>query len=184
MEDSEIVDLYWARKERAISESHIKYGRMLHSISFSLVPREGDADECLNDTYLAAWNSMPEQRPKYLGAYLSKIIRRLSVDRFRAAHAAKRNGIEVMIDELCECIPDSSDPLQELDNRELSDALNRFLRSLDGEKRYIFVRRYFYSDSLEDIALQLSVSTAKVKSILFRTRASLRSFLEKEDIPV
>lgn len=182
MEDYKIVDLYWERSEKAISETDTKYGRMLTGISLGLVKIKEDAEECLSDTYLAAWNSMPDERPIYLGAFLSKIIRRISIDRYRVLHSEKRGGKDALVSELTECIPSSSDVQSEYDNKLLAEALNRFLYSLDEEKRMIFIRRYFYSDSLDVIALRMKVSIGKVKTVLFRTRNALREFLLEEGI--
>ncbi len=182
MEDYQIVDLYWARSECAIKETDTKYGRMLTSISISLVRTNEDAEECLNDTYISAWNSMPDERPIYLGAFLSKIIRRISIDKYRLSHSKKRGGADVFIEELTECIPSTDDVQLSYDNKLLGDALNRFLLSLDEEKRYIFVRRYFYSDSIETISRRVGISVGKVKTVLFRTRNALRNFLMEEGI--
>ncbi len=182
MEDYQIVDLYWERSEKAISETDTKYGRMLTGISIGLVKIKEDAEECLSDTYLAAWNSMPDERPIYLGAFLSKIIRRISIDKYRALHSEKRGGKDSLVAELTECIPSGVDVQKEYDNKLLADALNRFLYSLDEEKRRIFVRRYFYSDSLDVIARVMNVSQGKVKTVLFRTRNALREFLLEEGI--
>lgn len=180
MEDYQIVDLYWARSEYAIEQTERKYGRMLTGISASLVPTAQDAEECVSDTYLAAWNSMPEERPTYLGAFLSKIVRRISIDKFRSLRAGKRGGAQMLVDELTDCIPSDCDLQADYDNRQLAEALNTFLLSLEEEKRYMFVRRYYYSDSIADIARQLRVSEGKVKTVLFRTRNALRNFLERE----
>ena len=182
MEDYKIVDLYWARSESAISETDTKYGRMLTGISFGLVKVKEDAEECLSDTYLAAWNSMPDERPIYLGAFLSKIIRRISIDKYRHTHSEKRGGADSIVAELTECIPSGSDVQGEYDNKLLSEALNKFLYSLDEEKRRIFVRRYFYSDPIDVIARGMNVSIGKVKTVLFRTRNALRNFLSEEGI--
>lgn len=181
MEDHQIVDLYWARSERAIEQTEQKYGRMLTGISASLVLTIEDAQECVNDTYLAAWNSMPTERPVYLGAFLSKLVRRISISKYRAEKAKKRGGADILIDELTECIPSDFDLCAEYENQMLAEALNRFLLSLDDEKRYIFIRRYYYSDPIEKIASELSFGEGKIKSVLFRLRNSLRDFLEKED---
>ncbi len=180
MEDHQIVDLYWARSEHAIAQTEQKYGRMLTGISAALVPTYQDAEECVSDTYLAAWNSMPEERPTYLGAFLSKIVRRISIDKFRALRANKRGGAQTLIDELTDCIPSDCDVQAEYDNRRLAGALDTFLRDLDEEKRYIFVRRYYYSDSILEIARRMRVSEGKVKTVLFRTRNALRKYLEEE----
>ena len=184
MEDYRIVDLYWARSESAIEQTKYKYGRMLMGVSFALLQNEGDAEECVNDTYLAAWNSMPTERPSYLGAFLSKIIRRLSINRYRTAHAEKRGGISVLTEELTECIPSTVSVETDYENRALADAINRFLLSLDEEKRYIFVRRYFYSDSLAEIAQKCRMREGKVKTALFRTRGALKAFLEREGVVI
>lgn len=184
MEDFEIVDLYWARSESAIRESDRKYGRMLRSVSLSLTSSREDAEECVNDTYLDAWNAMPTQRPAYLGAFLAKITRSISIDRFRAAHREKRGGNGTPVEELTECIPDSADLFADYENGRLSALLNRFVASLDAEKRAMFLQRYFYSRSVAEIAVDLGVGESKVKVTLMRLRNSLRDQLEKEDLPL
>lgn len=184
MEDYQIVDLYWERSENAIKETSNKYGRMLNGISYSLLSSAEDAEECVNDTYLAAWQKMPSDRPAYLGSYLAKIIRCLSIDRFRASHRQKRGTAASLTDELCECVPSGMTPIEEHENGRIADIINRFLFDLDEEKRRIFVRRYFYSDSVSDISRQFKISEAKVKTTLFRLRAQLRELLEKEDISI
>lgn len=181
MEDRAIVELYWAREERAISETDIKYGRMLTGISYSLLSSHEDSEECLNDTYVAAWNSMPSARPDYLGAFLSKIIRRLSVDRWRRDHRQKRDGgVEALLDELAECIPDANTVTSEYDNSRLREILNGFVRALPPEKQAAFIRRYFYSEPLEKIAEALGITESKLKSMLYRIREELKEILEKE----
>ena len=184
MEDYQIVDLYWSRSESAIAQTEQKYGRMLTSISVKLVPTVQDAEECVSDTYLAAWNSMPDERPVYLGAFLSKIVRRISINKYRSAHTYKRGGAGELIEELTDCIPSDYSLETEYDNQRLAEALNRFLISLDEQKRYIFIRRYYYSDAIIDIAKQLGSSEGKVKTVLFRARGELRKFLEKEGFAI
>ena len=182
MEDFKIVDLYWDRNECAISETNKKYGNMLKSLSFSLLSSREDAEECVNDTYLDAWNAMPQARPTYLGAFLSKITRRISVDRFRASHRQKRGGIENLTQELSECIPSTMGVEEEYENGRLSAELDRFLTGLEPEKRVLFIRRYFYSQSVSQIALGLRMSESNVKVTLHRIRESLRKFLEERDL--
>lgn len=184
MEDLQIVDLFWARSESAITETSAKYGRMLTGISLSLSSSREDAEECVSDTYLAAWNSMPSDRPTYLGAYLSKIVRRLSIDRFRAQTAQKRGGVGYVCEELSDCIPSNSSVERDYDERQTTESINRYIYSLDEEKRYMFVRRYFYSDAIETIALSLGVSQGKVKTTLHRLRAGLKRHLEREGVRV
>ena len=178
MDDSKIVDLYWARDEKAIDESDKKYGRMLTSLSFSLLSSREDAEECVNDTYIDAWGAMPTARPEFLGAFLSKIVRRISVDRFREKHRQKRGGIENSLSELSECIPASGGIEEELDGERIREELDEFLRSQPKEKRAAFILRYFYSKSVTEIALKLGVGESKVKTMLFRMRAELRERLE------
>ena len=137
MEDRGIVDLYWARSEDAISESDKKYGRMLRSLSFSLLSSREDAEECVNDTCLDAWAAMPDARPELLGAFLSKITRRISIDRFRERHREKRGGIDNLLLELNECIPFSEDPDTVYESQRIREILNGFLLSLSKEKRVL-----------------------------------------------
>lgn len=184
MEDHKIVDLYWARSESAIKETSIKYGRMLNGISYSLLSSSEDAEECVNDTYLEAWQRMPDDRPSYLGAYLAKIIRCLSIDRFRASHRQKRGDAAELTDELCQCIPDGMTPNEEYENGRIAKVINNFLFELDEEKRRMFVRRYFYSESVSDVAKAMGIGVPKVKTTLHRLRNQLREYLEKEGIGI
>lgn len=182
MEDRQIVDLYWARSERAISESELKYGRMLLGISSALLSSDEDAMECLDDTLLAAWNSMPNDRPLYLGAYLSKIIRRISISLFRSKRAKKREGTAELTDELLECIPDTDTTEDKIERGLVREGINEFLFSLDKKKRAIFVLRYFCSRPISDIAAQTGMSEGAVKTSLSRTREGLRVFLAKRGL--
>ena len=182
MEDYKIVDLYWARKEKAIDETEKKYGKMLHSLSYSLLSSHEDAEECVNDTYLGAWNTMPSARPMYLGSFLSKITRRLSIDRWRREHREKRGGVAGVIEELTDCIPDEDTPAREYERGLLRGELNAFLRTLPEEKRAIFVRRYFYAQEIRTIAQEVGVSEANVKIVLHRLREQLKQRLEACDL--
>ena len=182
MEDHQIIELYFARDELAIEETAKRYGGVCMQVSMDILKDRMDAEECVSDTYLAAWNSMPEERPTYLGAFLSRIVRRISITRFRSAHAGKRGGAGRLIEELTDAIPSDCDLQAEYDNTLLAQALNRFLRSLDEEKRYVFVRRYYYSDPIGQIARALRVSEGKIKTDLFRLRGALKKFLEQEGI--
>ena len=182
MEDFKIVDLYWSRSETAISESERKYGKLLRSLSFSLLSSYEDAEECVNDTYLDAWNAMPTARPTYLGAFLSKITRRISVDRFRNLHRQKRGGVDSILEELNDCIPSESDVVKEYESRRLSEALNRFLYGQPTQKRVMFLRRYFYSQPIAEIADGLRVSESTVKVTLYRMREALRKELEEQEL--
>ena len=182
MEDYKIVDLYWARKENAIAETEKKYGKMLHSLSYSLLSSHEDAEECVNDTYLGAWNAMPTARPAYLGPFRSKITRRLSIDRWRHDHRDKRGGIATVVEELTECIPDQDTPAADYERGLLRSELNAFLRTLTEEKRAIFVRRYFYAQPVSMIAKEVGIGEANVKVVLHRLRQQLKSRLEACDL--
>ncbi|MBR2334762.1 MAG: RNA polymerase sigma factor [Clostridia bacterium] len=182
MDDSKIVDLFFDRDERAISESDRKYGRMLSSISFSLLGSSEDAEECVNDTYLDAWGAIPPARPLHLGAFLSKIVRRISIDRYRHKHREKRGGIEELCEELSDAIPSGVSVYDEYENGRLKDALNEFLSLQDKEKRVVFVLRYFYLKPVGEIAIRVGASESKVKTMLHRMRESLKTFLERRDL--
>lgn len=182
MEDKLIVDLYWARNENAITQTSVKYGKMMYSTSKSIVGSNEDAEECVNDAYLAAWNSMPENRPTYLGGYMAKIIRNISLGRYDHNHAAKRHGVQVVFEELEECLSDSRMPEEEYEAGCLRHLLDKFLAGLDEEKRVVFLRRYFYTDSIAEIADRMGMSEGKVKSMLFRLRAKLAEELEEAGV--
>ena len=182
MDDSRIVDLYFDRDESAISESDKKYGRMLTKLSFSLLGSNEDAEECVNDTYLDAWGAIPPARPTYLGAFLSKITRRISIDCYRRRHREKRGGYDELCDELSEAVPSNQTPFDEYENGRLKEAINEFLSMQEKEKRVIFVLRYFYSKPIGEIALQLGAGESKVKTTLHRMREALKEFLEGRDL--
>lgn len=182
MEDHLIVDLYWQRNENAILETEAKYGKYLHSISYQILMNDEDAEECVNETYHDAWRSMPPHRPSVLSAFLGKITRRISIDTWRAYNAEKRGGGELalVLDELEECVSGTGDVETEVERLELQRKLNAFLLALPGVDRQVFVCRYWYMDSVSDIADRFACSESKVKSMLYRTRKKLRTMLEKE----
>ena len=182
MEDKKIVELYWARDEEAITQTSVKYGGMMHATSKSIVGSHEDAEECVNDAYLAAWNSMPENRPTYLGGYMAKIIRNISLNRYDRNHAAKRQGVQVVFEELEGCLTDYSTPEEEYEQGCLKEVLDNFLESLDEQKRVIFLRRYFYTDSIAEIAQRMQMSEGKIKSILFRLRGQLAATLKEAGV--
>ena len=182
MEDKKIVELYWARNEDAITQTSVKYGGMMHATSKSIVGSHEDAEECVNDAYLAAWNSMPENRPTYLGGYMAKIIRNISLNRYDRNHAAKRQGVQVVFEELEGCLTDYNTPEEEYEQGCLKEVLDNFLESLDEQKRVIFLRRYFYTDSIAEIAQRMQMSEGKIKSILFRLRGQLAATLKEAGV--
>ncbi len=181
MDDKEIVDLYWSRSENAIKETDSKYGSYCRKIAMNIVEDSGDSDECINDTYLSAWNTMPENRPLLLAPYLAAIIRNHAITLYRKKHSQKRGAGQtaLALDELLE-VADSSTTEDTVDMSILSSHINSFLSSLEKKDRIIFVRRYFYVDSLADIAKKMSMSESAVKSLLFRLRQKLKDILTQE----
>lgn len=184
MEDSEIIGLYWDRDEDAIQETDRAYGRRLHSLSNRIVENYEDAQECVSDTYMKAWQAIPPQRPNYFYAFLAKICRHLSLGRVDWNNAAKRKADLVSLTaELEQCIPGSSLEAK-LEGEELGRLLNDFLQTEPKESRMIFLRRYWYADSVGEIAARYGIGESKVKTRLHRTRGRLRAYLEKEGIAV
>ena len=186
MEDEKIVDLYWDRREDAITQSQVKYGRYCHSIAYNILYSDEDSEECVSDTWLRAWGAIPPARPASLKAFLGKITRNLALDRYDAAKAKKRGGGETdtALDELAEVIPDASSQASAIEEIELTEILNDFLATLSPEKRRIFMRRYWYMDPVKDIAEFYGVSESKVKTTLFRCREELKTVLTKEGISI
>lgn len=186
MEDSKIVELYFARDEKAISETKEKYGKYCHYIAYNILNSSLDSEECVNDTYLATWNSIPPKEPKSLRAYVGRIARNIALNRYHLNRAKKRNDcVEVVLDELNDAIPDTSTDGRALtDELTLKYALNTFVGSLMQETREIFVRRYWYLSSIKEIASDYRLSESKVKVTLLRTREMLREFLRKEGIVI
>jgi len=186
VEDSNIIALYFQRSEDAIRQTAEKYGGYCYSIAYHILANKGDAEEAVNDTYLGAWKAIPPHEPKRLGAFLGKITRRIAINRYESNRTAKRGGGEtaLALEELAGCIPSDQDPEQEAEAAELTRLLNRFVRSLPETERRVFLRRYWYLDSVAEIAGCTGFSQSKVKSMLFRTRNKLRVLLQKEGIPV
>lgn len=179
-----IVDLYWERSEAAISETQKKYGRYCTYIAYNILHSHEDAEECVNDTYVGAWNSMPPHRPERLSTFLGKITRNIALNRCIKSGAKKRSACaEVILSEVEEFTPDPEGG-EALDKIVLRDALDAFLSSLPRQTRIIFVRRYWYMCSVSDIAKDLGLSESNVKVILLRTRNKLKQHLEKEGIMV
>ncbi len=182
MEDSEIVDLYWAKSERAIEETKKKYSQYCHAIAYNVLSNAADADECVNDLYLAAWNSIPPNRPAILSTFLGKLTRRIAIDKYRRRSAKMRGGgeAECVWEELSECIESEHNVEREAEAKELADRLASFVSALpDGERR-VFVCRYWYFDSIKTICTQFGYSESKTKSMLFRTRKKLLRCLKEE----
>ena len=181
MQDEQIVALYWDRKEDAIRQTQQKYGAYLSKIAYNILPDFEDSEECVNDAYLAAWNSIPPNRPERLSAYLGKLTRNLSLNRLKSMKASKRGGGEfaLSLDELEDCVAENID-----DTEQLGKYISEFLFSQPKDVRQVFVRRYFYSDSIADISKLFGMSESRIKSMLHRTRQRLQSFLAERDINI
>ena len=184
MEDGQIVALYWARDERALAETAEKYGGYCYAIAYSALADGEDARECVNDAYLAAWNAMPDDRPGRLAPYLGAIVRRVAIDRWRAKSAAKRGGgqLPLALEELAECVPGGEAVEARLEAQALGQAVAAFVRGLPDTPRRVFLCRYWYLDSVGDIAGRFGFSQSKVKSMLARTRKKLLALLKEEGL--
>jgi RNA polymerase sigma-70 factor (ECF subfamily) len=186
MQDDMIVSLYWKRDETAISETEQKYGKYLSKIAYHVLSDQEDSKESVNDTYLKAWNSMPPHKPSVLSTYLGRITRQTSIDLFRKRNSDKRLSSEyaVSLSELEECISTGDVTEQSVDVHLLAGSISRFLRSLSPEASNIFVMRYYFMDSIREIADSYGMSQSKVKSMLHRTRIALKNHLEQEGFTV
>jgi len=184
VEDNQIIELYWARSEQAITETDIKYGAYCRTIARNILHDLQDTEECVSDTYLRAWNTMPPQKPGVLSAFLGKITRNLSLDRFRSRSAQKRGmGQTVLaLSELEECIPISNTTEEIAEQHRITEVLETFLQKLPQEKRRIFLQRYWYLMPIREISLQNSMSESKITAMLHRIRKELRRCLEQEEI--
>lgn len=184
MEDSRIVELFLQRDESAISETQRKYGNYLTKIAYNILADVEDSRESVNDTYLKAWYSIPPQMPSVLSTFLGRITRQISIDIYRKRNAKKRQGSEyaLALDELYDCASPEGMPEKEVEAQLLAKCIGDYLMTLSEEKRNVFVRRYYFIDSVRDIADCFGISEAKVKSILHRTRLGLKQYLEKEDL--
>ncbi|MBP0974420.1 MAG: sigma-70 family RNA polymerase sigma factor [Oscillospiraceae bacterium] len=179
MEDHAIIQLYWDRNEQAITETSAKYGHYCTSIAMHILHDHEDAEECVNDTYLNTWNAIPPHRPTLLSTFLGKIVRNLSFNRYKAKHSRKRGGYEMalILDELSEIVSDRESVEDQVSRNELIGEINAFLSALSVEKRYLFIRRYWYADPVADIAKNCGKSQNAVSVELNRLRSKLRSHL-------
>lgn len=182
MEDKLIVSLYWERSESAIIETQIKYDRYLKSIAKGILFSDEDAEECVNDTYLKTWNSIPDARPESLKAFVGKITRNTALDRYDQQNAYKRIGtcVEIALHELEECIPADCGSIS--DDYVLRTAINGFLASLPKRTRIVFMQRYWYLCKISEIAQNVKMSESNVKVLLLRTREKFKAYLEREGI--
>ncbi len=182
MEDSQIVNLYWERSERAIIETQRKYEKYCQAISYGILRSREESEECINDAYLRLWQTIPPQKPNNLKTFLGKIVRNLSINRYEYITAKKRGKtqFELSLQELEECIPSKEAVDKNIERTELTKVINKFLKGLSEEKKILFVRRYWYCYGIKEIAGQTGMEESKVSYDLFQIRKKLKQFLEKE----
>ena len=186
LSDEQIIDLYFAREERAIEEPDRKYCQYLHTVAYNILANEQDVEECLQDTYIKTWNSIPPERPSVFRAFLAKITRNLSLDRYEYDNRKKRvpTGACVPLDEVREFVPDGSDLDRELQARVIGQVITDYLDSVPDRRMYVFVSRYFFALSIPQIAKRLSCSQSLVSKELAEIKRELRILLAKEGIIV
>ena len=179
MTDERIIELFWQRNESAVKAVAVKYGTYCGVVCGNILRSSEDKDECLNDTWLRAWNSIPPQKPKNLKMFLAKIARNLAIDRYKRQNAVKRGNGEtaLILDELEECISNKDNVENAVIAKEIDVAINDFLKTLSERDRNIFIRRYFYADTAEKIAKQYALTVNNIMVILTRTRAKLKNYL-------
>ena len=184
MDDSKIIDLYWQRSDKAISETEKKYGNYCRAIANNFVSNNEDAEECVNDTWFSAWNQMPDKRPSILSAFLGKITRNIAISVYRKRTSKKhgRGETALALEELADCVPSGIDLESDFENAELEELIRNFALSLNDTEQKVFVSRYWYLASIKEISKCLNCSESKTKSILFRVRKKLRARLEEEYI--
>lgn len=181
MTDDEIIDLYWQRNEIAIKRSAECFGRFCHKIAMNILSNLQDAEECVNDTWYRAWQSIPPQRPRSLVAYFGRITRNISISKFRADHAKKRyDGITILLSELDDCIPDKSSFEKEREDRQMAEILSRWLAELPVDDRILFVKRYWMGDPVKTLAKEGGVTQNQMAQRMFRLRKDLKNRLEAE----
>ena len=185
MEDSAIIALYFDRDENAIRETDKKYGAFCRKVAFNILSVNEDTEECVSDTYLKVWNKIPPERPMRFMAWLGKIVRNTALNLYTKLHSQKRfNGIEIMLDELYECIPSDISLEKEIEDKEITIAVNTWLKSISADERYLFIRRYWYGDAVNVLAKQQKVSPHTMTQRLYRIREKLKNYFEKEGIAI
>ena len=182
MEDRQIVALYQQRDQQAIAQTERKYGHYLTKVAYHILYDLEDCAESVNDTYLAAWNAIPPHQPQSLCAFLSKLTRRISIDLLRKKQSAKRGGgeFELSLEELSQCLPGGNDPEAEVSSRELVRTIEKFLLTLPEKTRNVFIGRYFYMDSVKEVARYCGLTESNTKVLLHRTRLALGDYLKEE----
>ncbi len=185
MEDLQIIDLYWQRDERAIRETDGKYGALCHRIAMNILSSYQDSEECVSDTYGRCWDTMPPQRPFSLRSYVGRIVRNLSISRYRANHAQKRfAGAEVLLSELADCVPTPDNVQRTVEAGELGELISAWLDTLEREERALFLRRYWSGESVAELAGEAGLRPNALTKRLLRLREQLRRYLEERGVTV
>lgn len=185
MNEQDMIDLFWQRSERAVIEASEKFGSYCRRIAWNLLKNREDVEECLNDTWLAAWNRIPPDRPDRLSVYLGRITRNIALDRYDYNHAKMRNkNLNRLLSELDECAVWADSAEVQYEKGETARLISRFLWEQEQQKRVLFIRRYWYGDTIRSIAAVTGMSESHVKSLLFRMRKSLKMYLEQEGAPL
>lgn len=185
MDDKEIITLYLQRSQMAIIETKSKYGHYCRAIASNILSNYADIEECENDTYMAAWNIIPPNWPNKLSVFLGRVIRNIALDKYSYNKAKKRNNeFDVILSELEECLSSPDTVENQYEHGELAKSISKFLYTIDREARSVFIRRYWYSDSIKEISTNFNMSSSKVKSMLHRTRSKLKKHLEKEGFEI
>ena len=183
MDDKQIIELYFERNEQAIKETETKYGTFCHRIAMNILGIHEDAEECVNDTYYSVWKQIPPTVPEVFKVYLGRITRNLSISRFRAMRAKKRySSMEIMLSELNDCVPSSSNVEQTIEVMQLSDYISEWLDSLPEEDQALFVRRYWFGDEVQELAKKCGITAAKMAQRMLRLRKSLKAALEQKGV--
>ena len=183
MDDKQIIELYFERNEQAIKETETKYGAFCHRIAMNILGIHEDAEECVNDTYYSVWKQIPPTVPEVFKVYLGRITRNLSISRFRAMRAKKRySSMEIMLSELSDCVPSSSNVEQTIEVIQLSDYISEWLDSLPEEDCALFVRRYWFGDEVQELAKKCGITAAKMAQRMLRLRKSLKAALEQKGV--
>lgn len=185
MDDSKIIELYWERKETAIKETSLKYGGLCTYIARNILSSYEDSEECVNDTYFAVWNAIPDKRPNIFSAFIGRITRNLALKKYEYISAFKRNPAAIAsLEELGDCVSGTDSVESEAESRQIENMIDKFLWNQGEEKRNVFIRRYWYFDSIESICRSTGFSQSKVKSMLYEMRRKLRIYLESEGIEI
>lgn len=183
MEDNKIIELYWQRKESAITETAKKYGSFCHRIALNILTLQEDAEECVNDSYYSVWNRIPPTRPNSFKTFLGRIVRNLSISRYRKNHAQKRySGIELLLSELEDCIPAATQVEEVIEGQQLSALISDWLESLSAEERTLFIRRYWFGEELQQLAKEFRITPNALAGRMLKLRKALRRQLEEEGI--